>query len=843
MAGLVRRLAPIFTLVILLAALWVLNNELALLSWLEIRAELSAVPGLALLAAAALTAVNYVVLTGYELVSLKHEGVTLAYRRVALASTLGFAVSQALGVPLLTGAPLRVRLYGKWGVDGARIARIIACSWLTFWVGVFSVGGVLLTFAGSMTATVPPTVVRMLGAVLLLGLGLYLGWVGRRGPELRIASLVLSAPTPRLALTQVALGAMDWFVAASVLFVLLPTQHGVPFLAFAGAFVTAQVLGFLSHVPGGLGVFEATLLVLMPPSIAEGALMASFVVYRVIYYLLPLAAAGLTLVVLERHWRRGRTVQVVTAIGSALPTVLSAGVFVLGGMLLLMGSVPMQPGRLEKVSAWLNPWALNVSHFVASLVGACMIVLARGLQRRLRGAYNLSLVALCVMAVISLVAFASPALSLAHGVAAGAIWASRDRFYRGSSLLDQAFTLRWVVAIGVILAAALWLGFFSFKGVQYNGDLWWRLTLNADAPRFLRASVGVASVLLLVSLARLIRATPHVAELASIEILDAIAPIVVRSPRSSANLALLGDKSILLSESGRSFVMYAVQGSSWVALGDPVGDESEFETLLWRFQDGADRAGDATVFYKVAPKFLHLYVDLGMGLFKLGEEGLVPLSGLTLEGKRWADLRQAKHRLERAGTDFVVFPRESVTAHLSALRRISDEWLESKRTREKGFSLGVFDEAYLARNGVAVVRTEGELVAFASLWAGEAREEFSLDLMRYSNAAPKGTMDYLFANLLLWGRDQGYRNLSLGMAPLAGLEDHRLAPFWHKLGDALFEHGERFYNFRGLHDFKAKFDPDWEPRYLAVSSLRHLPRALADVTALIAGGVKGVFGR
>jgi len=637
------------------------------------------------------------------------------------------------------------------------------------------------------------------------------------------------------------LAVLDWLVAGSVLFVLLPPGHGVHLATFVAAFVVARVLGLASQVPAGLGVFDATLFALMPSSAAASSLFASLIAYRVIYYVCPLLSAGLGLGVFEAFQRRHDATRALSASASVLPTVLAAAVFGLGAVLLMVGSVPIPAGRLQWLAGWLNPTALNVSHFVASLLGAGSIVLARGLQRRLRGALHLALAALAGTTVLAVVALANPALSVASAGLTAVLWASRQRFYRKSSIWEQALTPRWIAAVGMITAAVAWLGFFAFKDVEYQNNMWWQLTFDADAPRFLRASVGIASVLLLVSIARLLRAAPHVPEPASEEVLDAIAPIIRSAPRANANLAFLGDKSILVSDSGRSFLMYCVQGSSWISLGDPIGDPAEFESLLWRFRDEADRAGDAAVFYQVSPQTLHYYIDMGMSLFKLGEVGRIALTGLTLEGKRWADQRQALRRFDKLGGEFIIVERDEVYAHLPRLREISDDWLAAKNTREKGFSLGRFDERYISRNGVALVRVEGKIVVFASLWMGDSREEFSVDLMRYSSDAPKGVMDFAFANLVLWAGDQGYQHFGLGMAPLAGLGEHRLAPAWHRLGDVLFEHGERLYNFRGLRDFKEKLGPEWEPRYLAVQAPRGLPVALADTTKLIAGGLRGVF--
>ncbi len=104
-------------------------------------------------------------------------------------------------------------------------------------------------------------------------------------------------------------------------------------------------------------------------------------------------------------------------------------------------------------------------------------------------------------------------------------------------------------------------------------------------------------------------------------------------------------------------------------------------------------------------------------------------------------------------------------------------------------------------------------------------------------------MEFLFIELMLWGKEEGYRWFNLGMAPLAGLENRPQAPLWNRLGALLYRHGEHFYNFQGLRDYKEKFDPVWVPRYLASPGGLALPRVLANLATLISGGVKGVIGK
>jgi phosphatidylglycerol lysyltransferase len=160
-----------------------------------------------------------------------------------------------------------------------------------------------------------------------------------------------------------------------------------------------------------------------------------------------------------------------------------------------------------------------------------------------------------------------------------------------------------------------------------------------------------------------------------------------------------------------------------------------------------------------------------------------------------------------------VLPPDRGRDALPELRQVSDAWLSHKRTREKGFSLGRFDERYLAHFPVAVVRREHALIAFANLWPTGDRRELSVDLMRHVPDAVSGLMDYLFAQVMAWGAREGYRWFNLGMAPLSGFQTDPAATGWSRLGALVYAHGESFYNFRGLRQYKEKFHPEWRPRF------------------------------
>jgi phosphatidylglycerol lysyltransferase len=263
--------------------------------------------------------------------------------------------------------------------------------------------------------------------------------------------------------------------------------------------------------------------------------------------------------------------------------------------------------------------------------------------------------------------------------------------------------------------------------------------------------------------------------------------------------------------------------------------------MISAFLERCDDFGGVPVFYEISKEYLHRYADLGLTFVKLGEEAKVNLSSFTMEGGQARRFRQAVRRVTDAGATFRIIPPEQVNGVMDQLSEVSSHWLEQRAGAEKSFSLGSFNADYLVRFPIAVIEQDGRIVAFANLWSGADMMELSVDLMRFDHRAPRDVMEALFVQLMIWGKQQGYRWFSLGMAPLYGVEKSPVAPLWNRLGSFLFEHGQSVYNFRGLRDYKEKFGPVWQPRYLAYPGGLRLPLILADVSALIAGGYRRIF--
>jgi phosphatidylglycerol lysyltransferase len=296
---------------------------------------------------------------------------------------------------------------------------------------------------------------------------------------------------------------------------------------------------------------------------------------------------------------------------------------------------------------------------------------------------------------------------------------------------------------------------------------------------------------------------------------------------------------LLFSESRRTYLPYRVRANRWIALGATVGDMAEREGLMWRFVEMADRAGGTAVFYSAPAALLPALAGMGFIIRQIGEAAVVDTQAFSLTGKSRQNLRTACNKAAAEGCSFEVLPPGSAGPLAAELKAVSDAWLNNHASAEKGFTMGRFDLAYLDLGPLAVVRKAGHVVAFSNVLRGT--DTAGIDLMRYSGEAPTAVMDFLFVRLIEWARDQGYATFNLGMAPLSGLENRRLAPVFARLGALVFAEAGRLYSFGGLHAYKAKFGPEWRPMYMAGRPGVIMPLALLDVALLTGGGWRGLF--
>lgn len=833
-------LRPCFMLVVFFSALWLLHHEFKTMRYADVVASFKALSWGSILAAIAFTAGNFLVMIGYDWFGVRLVNHPISTRQVATASLLSYSFSNSLGV-FLGGAPVRARLYSSWGMSSTEIVRLVLLIGAAFWLGLFSLAGTLFVFTPFDIPDrlhLPVATSLPFGVVLLAAAAIFLLICGARKSPIKIFNVNLQPPPLKIAVAQMLVAQADFLLAASTLYVLLPDEVAIDFFPFVAIFLLAVFVALVSHVPGGLGVLELVLVTMLPGGSHE--LVGALIAFRIIYYLLPLMLGVIAVSIGSLRVHREKIAGVVSSgvkwANVISPPIITGAVFLAGVVMLISGALPASSGTWNSLRHWLPLSLVEISHFLGSVIGAILIVLSRGLQRRIDAAWWLTMVMLACGAIVSILKGLDYQQAIFLGVMFFTLLPCKQYFFRHGRLLSPSWSVRWLTAIVMTIALMVWLIMFSYRHVEYSNELWWDFAYEGDAPRSLRAAVGGVTVLGIVFLMRLLRTTVDLPSAPTDDDLAQVEKIVATNEDTSANLALLGDKRFIFSSNRDAFVMFGSEGNSWISMGDPVGPVEAADDAAWRFREACDAQGVWPVFYQVDESSLSRYIEMGLSMLKLGEEAKVPLTDFSLKSCSRNVRRNTKKSLE-SGLEFEIIPQADVSQWMPQLKEISDAWLGEKSAAEKGFSLGFFDETYLLHYDMAIIRQDKKPIAFANLWKGGDGKELSIDLMRHPPDAPRGVMEFLFVQLMLWGHEQEYQWFSLGMAPLSGVDSHRLGPAWNRVSSLVYRHGEHFYNFQGLRAYKSKFHPVWFPKYLASPGGMATPQILTNVSTLIAGGL------
>ncbi len=303
---LLRRLGLALSLLIISVSMVVFIRTLVRIDPRKFEAAFASTGGDQIAMAFGLSALSYLALTGYDGLALKHLKVHVPYRLTALASFTSYAVSFTLGFPLVTGGAVRFWIYGPAGLSAGKVASLTVVAGVTFWLGMGLILGVgFIGDAVAISAINHFNVLanNLIGLAMIAALIAYLIWVQRMGRRGKPIFLNFRLPGPTITLGQMALGVIDVCSAAGALYVLLPAGNGLGFVAFSALYSFAAMLGIASHAPGGIGVFEATMLNGVGGS--SDQVLASLLLFRGIYYVAPFVLAMALLGAYEavRRWR------------------------------------------------------------------------------------------------------------------------------------------------------------------------------------------------------------------------------------------------------------------------------------------------------------------------------------------------------------------------------------------------------------------------------------------------------------------------------------------------------------------------------------------------------------
>ncbi|MEX1257957.1 MAG: lysylphosphatidylglycerol synthase domain-containing protein [Gemmatimonadota bacterium] len=491
---------PILNLSLFGLAIWMVDRVVGEYPYARILGALREIPIGAMALSLLLTLAGYLALVGYDRVALLRTSHDIPLRRTAIPSFVSIAVSNSAPASVVTAGGLRYRLFRPLGVTGAEAAGMAVFNMVTWLTGISTLAGLVLLIRNRWPST-------LAGAAILLAPTTYFLMTHlARGP-IRMLRWTIPLPSGAVVRRQFAVSLTDWLLSSAALYVLIRGVAPVSYLGLLSAFFLAQTVTLSVPVPGGIGVFEAVVLLAIPEGETAPPVLAALFAYRVIYYLIPLVMAGALLA--ARGILESRTSDLprgdLLARASTVAHTIVAGVTLVAGMVLLTGgAIPVDEVRLAWISGLLPLSVLELSHFLGSVAGAGLLILAWGLQRRIHRAYimvrSLFGAGIVLALLRSFDLFTATLLCLALLV----LLAAGKAFPREASLLREPMDAGWAFALGAVIFLNFFVGLQLQERLGFSGETWWHFALLSHGPRAARAGVGAGVVLLLFVLARVL---------------------------------------------------------------------------------------------------------------------------------------------------------------------------------------------------------------------------------------------------------------------------------------------------------------------------------------------------
>nr|WP_314075609.1 lysylphosphatidylglycerol synthase domain-containing protein [uncultured Roseococcus sp.] len=599
-----RHGATVFGLILLVAAIWVVQREFRNLSIADVTRAMSEIPPFALWLGAGLTVAAYLVLAAYDWLGARYAGRPSGWGRALVASFCGYALAHNLGFAAVSGAAVRYRLYSAWGYTPLEIGKVIGFTSLTFGLGGMALGGCVLILEPEVLpwlGQVLPHWILQLLAIPLFGVVLAYILLSRFRRTVTIRGHVVELPSTGMAIAQSLLATVDVAVTAAIFYVLLPDVEGLTFIRFVGIYLASYAAGIVASVPGGLGVFDAAIVIGLAPYMGAAEVVGALLVFRLYYYIVPLFISGLLFAGFELSQRGGRLARF-NALGSgAMPLEVPAmaGLVALGGALLIfLGSLPV-----DDIDQWVGYETAIASQFAGSILGSLLMAMAFGLARRLTLAWGAALFLLASGALFAWLRSEEWWTWGAFLMVAAALATMRPAFYRNSRLWAEPLSQEMLLPLAAVAISGMALALFV-NASRLQDAYWWEVVLAAGAPIQLRFAVGSTVLLLLVGLIRLlrparIRPAPYDdSQRAALEKLGGTLP-----PKADG---------VLWGEGGRAGFAFSKAGQIWIGYGDPAGDARDAISAIWRFRDLCERNGARAAFVSVGPAYLRVYADTGL---------------------------------------------------------------------------------------------------------------------------------------------------------------------------------------------------------------------------------------
>ncbi|RJS60397.1 bifunctional lysylphosphatidylglycerol flippase/synthetase MprF [Bacillus sp. PK3_68] len=769
----------------------------------------------------------------YDAVLVRILNIKIQTKKLIKQSFITNSFSNLIGFGGLVGVMLRTYFYNKHDLDKRRLLTAITSVSLFYLTGISLIAWTIPTAYKDFPLIVDTKWLFL--AVLAVGLylplfSLFYFYQNRQGK----GSLI----NLRSAVTLLLVSLLEWSLAFSVIWILsIILDIPLPFYELVPVFIIASCAGIASMIPGGLGSFDLVFIWgTQNLDILDEKVLVMLIFYRAGYFLLPfLLAAALFVKDYWNKWNQSWDNLPNTVIQNISHVLLTVLVFVSGLILLLSAAVPGILERIKIAHEILSFPIMNLSHQLSVAAGFILLGLSRGINYNVKRAYQLTMIVLGFAALFSLFKGIDYEEAIFMLAVALLLKASKGSFYRESYVLTWGKALFDLTVFLIITSMYLLIGYFNLPSAKLNvPKALAPYIITSYTDLFLSAAIGLLIAFFILTIGYLIRKPrlwiPETSAAQEEEIFNHLSNY---KGNVLAHLIFLHDKYVYWNKEKTVLFSYQKYADKLVILGNPIGEEADFPRAIGEFLKMADLYGYTLAFYEVSNDMLPPLHEYGYDFFKLGEEAAVHLESFTLSGKKMKGERAVKNKFERENYRFEIIDPPFEKELIAELNDVSQQWLQGRE--EKGFSLGFFDEDYLNKAKIAILKTANhEIVGFASLMPiYDGGRTISVDLIRFQPGAPAGTMDFIFLSLFEWSKSQGYLFFHLGMAPLSNVGTSKFSFLSEKIAAQIFLHGQFFYQFQGLRKFKEKYTNSWEAKYLAYRKKSSLPFTMAQITFLI----------
>ncbi|MGF9976508.1 bifunctional lysylphosphatidylglycerol flippase/synthetase MprF [Viridibacillus arvi] len=755
-------------------------------------------------------------------------------RRLMKESLIINSFSNLIGFGGLIGVLLRTHYFKKKEVDSGAFFKTIASVTLFYLAGLSLFAWVLPIFYWDF----PLFNERKILVIAVSIIGLYVPFLIIKA----IVQLAKKTTTLRHVLGDVGLlgvSVLEWLGAFAFIY-LISYMLEVPigFENLLPIFIVASCAGIVSMIPGGLGSFDLVFIWgTQSLNVPEESVLLMLLFYRVGYYIIPFFA-GLALFLRELWGKLNAGFNSVPNIILERASHITATVLVfLSGLLLLLSSAA--PGAIERIKYAKDVLSLpivNVSHQVAVATGFILLALSNGISYKDRRSYKITLFVLLFAAALFILKGIQYEQALFMIFVAGLLFVSRDRFYRESYIVTWGRSIINVSIILIITALYVGIGIWAKPSARYPIPESMRPYFITDSSDLFRSAfIALIVVTIVVLIEVWVRKVTQFKKISSFQHEKEIFLHLNKyGGKELSHLIFLHDKYIFWNKKKTVLFPYQESADKLVVLGDLVGEKADFAEAIEEFVAHADYYGYTPVFYEVSDQFVPYLHGYGYNFFKLGEEGYIDIEKLVYSNDDAKSVSKLTNSLEQEGYSFEIIQPPFQKDLMKELRTLSDEWLDNRK--EKGFSLGYFNEDYLQFAPLAVVKNgENQVVAFSNIIPLYDEEQtISIDLMRSKKTdLPTGIIDYLFLNIFIWAKSKNFKLLNVGMTPLSHIGVSKYATLTEKIAAEIIFNGQEYYNFQDVQHFKEKFANTWKPKYLAYRKRAYLPFTMLQIMILI----------